>query len=274
VLFMTNIGTTRSSVAYLVEILVKIAQELDERIADMSLTDRTHHERAVLRLTTPVAPLPDFSEFHACFLEKNGPEVQGTSDGDVRRAFYLGHDDTLCEYLTGDEVEEKMESGQQVVSATFVTPYPPGFPVMVPGQVFSRQILSFIRSLDTRETTDIGHISAIACSPTRPWKWRRLPRARGAAWVMPVGSMPESMWALETLRPKRILTKDAVTPPERSASESFEFRCPERAVHQAAARHETLLGKLVERRVHSACSRRGAASLLLSSFSPKFPLVC
>jgi arginine decarboxylase len=151
VLFMTNIGTTRSSVAYLVEILVKIAQELDESIADMSLTDRAHHERAVLRLTTPAAPLPDFSGFHACFLERNGDGSASTPDGDVRRAFYLGYDDSLCEYLTGDEVEEKMESGQQVVSATFVTPYPPGFPVLVPGQVFSRQILSFMRSLDTRE---------------------------------------------------------------------------------------------------------------------------
>ena len=29
VLFMTNIGTTRSSVAYLIEVLVKIARELD-----------------------------------------------------------------------------------------------------------------------------------------------------------------------------------------------------------------------------------------------------
>jgi len=38
-----------------------------------------------------------------------------------------------------------------VVSATFVTPYPPGFPVLVPGQVFSADILSFMRSLDTRE---------------------------------------------------------------------------------------------------------------------------
>jgi arginine decarboxylase len=37
------------------------------------------------------------------------------------------------------------------VSATFVTPYPPGFPVLVPGQLFSRQILSYMRSLDTRE---------------------------------------------------------------------------------------------------------------------------
>jgi arginine decarboxylase len=70
VLFMTNIGTTRSSVAYLVETLVKVAQELDERIADMSLTDRRRHERAVLRLTTPSAPLPDFSGFHECFVDR------------------------------------------------------------------------------------------------------------------------------------------------------------------------------------------------------------
>ena len=38
-----------------------------------------------------------------------------------------------------------------MVSATFVTPYPPGFPVLVPGQLFSRQILAFIRDLDTPE---------------------------------------------------------------------------------------------------------------------------
>ncbi len=44
-----------------------------------------------------------------------------------------------------------MEAGESVVSATFVTPYPPGFPVLVPGQVFSDEILSFMRSLDTPE---------------------------------------------------------------------------------------------------------------------------
>jgi arginine decarboxylase len=32
-----------------------------------------------------------------------------------------------------------------------VTPYPPGFPVLVPGQVFSREILQFMRDLDTKE---------------------------------------------------------------------------------------------------------------------------
>jgi arginine decarboxylase len=115
----------------------------------MSTLERGYHEAAVTRLTNPTAPLPDFSGFHPIFLEKDGAAT--TPDGDVRRAFFLAYDDTRCEYLTADEVEEATESGRPVVSATFVTPYPPGFPVLVPGQVFSRQILSFIRSLDTPE---------------------------------------------------------------------------------------------------------------------------
>jgi len=149
VLFMTNIGTTRSSVAFLVEVLVKIARELDERISEMGLGERSRFEQRVHRLTTASAPMPDFSGFHPAF--RDHTSVEDTPEGDVRRAFYLAYNDTYCEYLTDDEIEEKLNAGVDVVSATFVTPYPPGFPVLVPGQVFSRQILSFIRDLDTLE---------------------------------------------------------------------------------------------------------------------------
>ena len=34
---------------------------------------------------------------------------------------------------------------------TFVTPYPPGFPVLVPGQVISAEVIEFMQALDTRE---------------------------------------------------------------------------------------------------------------------------
>ncbi|HME50564.1 ornithine decarboxylase [Mycobacterium sp.] len=149
VLFMTNIGTTRSSVAFLVEVLVKIARELDEGISEMGPGERSRFEQKVARLTTRAAPLPDFSGFHAAFRDLTGAEA--TPEGDVRRAFYLSYDDSFCEYLTADEIDEKLDAGIDVVSSTFVTPYPPGFPVLVPGQVFSKQILSFIRDLDTPE---------------------------------------------------------------------------------------------------------------------------
>jgi hypothetical protein len=56
VLFMTTIGTTRSSVAYLIEVLVSLVRELDARVTDMSPAERAAHERAVLRLTSPSAP--------------------------------------------------------------------------------------------------------------------------------------------------------------------------------------------------------------------------
>jgi arginine decarboxylase len=158
VLFMTTIGTTRSSVAYLIEVLVTIARELAAQHADMSPAEHAAHSRAVRRLTAPSAPLPDFSGFHPSFTDGHEPS---TPEGDVRRAFYLAYDDSNCEYLMPDEVQRRVEAGEQVVSATFVTPYPPGFPVLVPGQVFSPQILSFMASLDTPEVhgfrRDLGY---------------------------------------------------------------------------------------------------------------------
>jgi arginine decarboxylase len=149
VLFMTNIGTTRSSVAFLVEVLVKIAGELEEHVSEMGLGERGRFEHKVRMLTTNSASLPNFSGFHRAFRDFSGGEE--TPEGDVRRAFYLSYNDTNCEYLTPEQVYEKLDRGIDVVSATFVTPYPPGFPVLVPGQVFSREILTFLRELDTPE---------------------------------------------------------------------------------------------------------------------------
>src|SRR4029077_19990509 len=118
VLFMTTIGTTRSSVAYLIEVLVAIARDLEANVAGMSPAERAAHERAVLQLTAPSAPLPDFSGFHPGFKDSSG---QPTREGDVRRAFYLAYNDSYCEYLTPDEVERRVESGDQVVSTTYIT---------------------------------------------------------------------------------------------------------------------------------------------------------
>ena len=50
VLFMTNIGTTRSSVAYLIEVLVEIAKELDELLDDASKMEKRSFENRVSAL--------------------------------------------------------------------------------------------------------------------------------------------------------------------------------------------------------------------------------
>ena len=58
-----------------------------------------------------------------------------------------------CDYmqLDGRVIEDTIESGREVVSASFIIPYPPGFPILVPGQVVSKEILAFMRALDVSE---------------------------------------------------------------------------------------------------------------------------
>jgi arginine decarboxylase len=151
VLFMTNIGTTRSAIAYLIEVLVKIARDVDARIADMSAIERRIHEKRVKSLTLEQPPLPDFSSFHFAF---RGRSVEGraeTRDGDIRSAFFLSYDDVNCEYIDMADAAGAIAAGRELVSALFVIPYPPGFPILVPGQVISAEILQFMAALDVRE---------------------------------------------------------------------------------------------------------------------------
>ena len=150
VLFMTNIGTTRSSVAYLIGVLVKIANELQREWKDSSPRERRILDQRVDSLTRQLPPLPDFSRFHPMF--SSGKE-RGTPEGDIRLAYFLSYDERLCDYLRidTDAIDKELESGRDVVSAGFVIPYPPGFPILVPGQVVSQEILNFMRALDVKE---------------------------------------------------------------------------------------------------------------------------
>ncbi|WP_340107314.1 aminotransferase class I/II-fold pyridoxal phosphate-dependent enzyme [Pikeienuella sp. HZG-20] len=147
VLFMTNIGTTRSSVAYLIEVLVEIAKGLDELQDDASKMERLGFERRVRSLIEQVPPLPDFSRFHDAF--RSG---DATPEGDIRSAFFLAYDEDKCDYLELDgSLKAALEEGRDVVSASFIIPYPPGFPILVPGQVISKEICAFMRALDVSE---------------------------------------------------------------------------------------------------------------------------
>ncbi len=150
VLFMTHIGTTRSSVAYLIEVLVKIAKELDESLGDLGPAERRLQEKRVRSLTRELPALPDFSAFHERFRPDPGA---GTPEGDMRAAFFLAYDDDACEYvsLSDGTVDRLMAQGRELVSAIFVIPYPPGFPILVPGQVISQAIVDFLRALDVKE---------------------------------------------------------------------------------------------------------------------------
>jgi arginine decarboxylase len=148
VLFMLNIGTTRGAVAYLLEVLTQIARDLAVREEEESEQGRRLGESRVHSLTKDLPPLPNFSAFHERFLDPDGR----TPEGDLREAYYLGRSDSACNFLALDgSVREAMKQDRPVVSAGFVTPYPPGFPVLVPGQIISEEILDYLRALDVTE---------------------------------------------------------------------------------------------------------------------------
>ena len=146
VLFMTNIGTTRSSVAYLISVLLKIADQLDEQRDSMSAPQLRMVDRNIYSLTKQTPPLPDFSHFHSSF-----QAVPGVPGGNIREAYFLAYDENKCEFIKRSECKKAMKQGREIVSASFVIPYPPGFPILVPGQVLSQEILAFFINLDVKE---------------------------------------------------------------------------------------------------------------------------
>ena len=149
VLFMVNIGSTRGSATYLLDVLLRVAEELDERAREQSELDRSITAGRVRVLSEQFPPLPRFSRFHPAFID----DPRGnTPEGDMRAAFFEAYDEKSCEHLRLDgPIEYAMTAGRTIVSAAFVTPYPPGFPVLVPGQVITADILQYLKAVDVKE---------------------------------------------------------------------------------------------------------------------------
>ena len=146
VLFMTNIGTTRSSVAYLIRVLLKIADQLDDNLKSYNREEKEIQIKKIRSLTQECPPLPDFSHFHSSF-----QAMPGVPGGNLREAYFLSYDDTNCQHIPLKKCEELLKDGTEIVAASFVIPYPPGFPILVPGQVLSAEILEFFIKLDVKE---------------------------------------------------------------------------------------------------------------------------
>jgi arginine decarboxylase len=99
---------------------------------------------------TDVPDLPNFSHFRDAFRKDAG---RRTNEGDIRGGFYAAYDAEGCEHirLADSEIDRRLKEGPDLVSANFVIPYPPGFPIMVPGQVVTRETIDFMRKLDVKE---------------------------------------------------------------------------------------------------------------------------
>lgn len=149
VLIIIHIGSTRGMIAYLLESLATIARELEASIRQASAAHAAERRlRIDQRIRYPPA-LPDFTSFHPFF---RCPLASATSAGNYRKAYSLARQPGTTDYLLPtEEAANQVDAGRLVVSAGIVTPYPPGFPVLLPGQVISADILRYLALVKDQE---------------------------------------------------------------------------------------------------------------------------
>jgi arginine decarboxylase len=150
VLVQININNTRSDHAHLLTSLADISRQLESRLAAGGDAGRAAFAARVKSLVQDVPELPNFSRFHDAFRDS---AKSATAEGHMRDAYYMAYDAASCEYIKLDDraIDERLKTGPELVSAKFVIPYPPGFPIMVPGQVVTPETIAFMRKLDVKE---------------------------------------------------------------------------------------------------------------------------
>jgi len=150
VLVQININNTKSDLAHLIKALADMSRAIDKRLAEGAEPAQAAFKARVKSLVEDVPDLPNFSRFHDAF--RDNPKSK-TAEGHMREAFYLAYDASALEFikLNSKEVDERLKNGPEMVSSKFVIPYPPGFPIMVPGQVITQETITFMRKLDVKE---------------------------------------------------------------------------------------------------------------------------
>jgi arginine decarboxylase len=156
VLMNATIGVTWGSLSFLLDGFRRHCAALDARLARASADERRLFEARIRAITTELPPEPDFSGFHPAF------ETSVAGDGDLRAAFFLAFERGAVQYVPLADAAAALATGRALVSTRFVVPYPPGFPILVPGQLVSPQIVEFMRKLDVKEVHGYRHELGLA----------------------------------------------------------------------------------------------------------------
>jgi arginine decarboxylase len=159
VLFLMNIGATQASVDYLLQVLHEMAASLQSASTQRSAASpaKNTHAGAETKADTKVdskadtesVALPSKRQYHHAFLPLGPGEYAAC---DIRQAYFDGFDQaSVCYLPLSSDALAGIEAGQQWVSASFVTPYPPGFPVIVPGQIITAEIFHYFQNVKVKE---------------------------------------------------------------------------------------------------------------------------
>jgi arginine decarboxylase len=207
VLLIFTIGVTWSSVHYLLDVLRRIATDFERSRSAGGKEDHALQQRRIEEITEDLPHLPDFSEFDFAFRPADACKF-----GDMRAAFYAGYEETDREHVLIGMAGRRLAEGKRLVSTTFVVPYPPGFPVLVPGQVVSKEIVYFLAQLDVKEihgyNPDLG-LSVFTESALARMEAQRNAATAAVGSAFPVFELPADASALNGNAAAQVVTEDA-----------------------------------------------------------------
>jgi arginine decarboxylase len=186
VLVQININNTRSDAAHLIKVLADIARSIDQRLADGGENEQEALSARVQTLMKDVPDLPNFSRFSNIYRDHADSK---TLEGRIREAYYAAYDPAGSDHikLNSKEIDRRLKEGPELVSANFVIPYPPGFPIMVPGQVISEETIEFMRKLDVKEIHGYTASLGLKVLKVAPEVTPRASKVRGKRQAEPVG---------------------------------------------------------------------------------------
>jgi len=138
ILFIINIGINQSNIDYLIDSLEHVSSQL---------SSKGHNIERPKEID-----LPQTRKYNSRFVPVKSESNNNFEAVNIRLAYYDGLDEeNVCyRYLDGELMQEVLKENK-VVSASFVTPYPPGFPIIVPGQIITYDILLYLQSIKISE---------------------------------------------------------------------------------------------------------------------------
>ena len=151
VLFIVNIGASENTIKYLITVLSEIANRLSLQHTQKTARQIASQKQSSTKNNDPnqVVNLPIKRIYHNAFIPFQG---QYYATVDMRRAYYAAFDESNIEFVELDNTTlQQVMDDRKLVSASFITPYPPGFPVVVPGQIITHDILLYLQKMRIKE---------------------------------------------------------------------------------------------------------------------------
>jgi len=140
ILLIINIGVNKDNIEYLLEAFSQIATKL------------LHSTTEIFSVDKHIINLPQTRLYHNKFVSVNSLKKNNFQAINIRKAYYAGMlAENIDFVLLSNQLMSEIINDLRLVSASFVTPYPPGFPIIVPGQLINYDLLLYLQNIQIKE---------------------------------------------------------------------------------------------------------------------------